>query len=369
MLRQLTSGHVLNQSASGGNVEKNCGEDVRRRAIRGGTTKTDGRLCLGHFMDSSVGRKALVERVAYPEGLEIAVILPCHDEEASVGSVVRAFADALPNAAIFVLDNASTDGTRDVARRAGATVIHEPLKGKGNAVRRAFAEIDADIYVIADGDGTYDASSAGEMIDLMLRDRLDMVAGVRQSTTEAAFRQGHQFGNRFFNWVVGALFGRKFTDILSGYRVLSRRFVKSFPAVSEGFEIETELTVHALQLRLPMAEIDTPYQARVPGSQSKLRTVRDGLFILWRIAMFARQYKPFFVYASFGGLLMLISCLLGVPVVVEYMETGLVPRLPTAVLATGIMLLGTLSVMTGLILHNLSRMQAEVKRLHYLGRR
>ncbi len=318
-------------------------------------------------MELHVAATTSVAGDAQPDGARIAVLLPCHNEDASIARVVGAFAQALPGAQIYVIDNASTDATGDAARRSGALVIGEPLKGKGNAVRRAFAEIDADIYVMADGDDTYDPACARAMIDLLRRDRLDMVVGVRKSTVDAAFRHGHRIGNRILNALVGTLFSQKCTDILSGYRVLSRRFVKSFPAVSVGFEIESELTVHALQLRLPTGEIETDYRARPLGSQSKLRTVRDGLHILWRIAMFARQYKPFLVYGSLGGILVLASCALGIPLFMEFLRTGLVPRLPTAVLATGMMLLGMLSVVTGLILHNLSSMQAEIKRLYYLS--
>jgi glycosyltransferase involved in cell wall biosynthesis len=299
--------------------------------------------------------------------LRIAVVLPCHNEEASIAEVVAAFRATLPHARIYVVDNACTDRTAARAHEAGATVITQPLRGKGNAVWRAFAEIDADVYVMADGDGTYDAARASDMVRLIVADHLDMVVGIRISTSAEAYRRGHRAGNRIFTAAVAILFGQRFTDIFSGYRAMSRRFVKSFPAVSEGFEIETELTVHALQLRLPTAELATVYCARAAGTASKLRTFRDGLNILWRLVSFARQYTPLTLYSAIAAVLALLSLGLAAPVVVEFLRTGLVPRLPTALLSTGIMLLAMLSFVTGIILHNLSRMQAEIKRLHYLA--
>lgn len=302
-----------------------------------------------------------------PASPQIAVILPCFNEAAAIVGVIEAFRSALPTAEIFVVDNASTDGTGATARTAGATVIVETLRGKGNVMRRAFAEVDADIYVMADGDGTYDATRVPEMVDRLIAERLDMVVGIRQDAGEGTeYRPGHRSGNRLFNLAVATLFGRRFTDIFSGYRVLSRRFVKSFPAISRGFEIETELTVHALQLRLPCAEVETLYGARAEGSVSKLNTYRDGLRILWHVVKFTMVYRPIIFYGAIAAVFFLFGLGLGFPVVAEFMATGLVPRLPTAILATGVMLMSAVSLVTGLILHTISYSQREIKRLHYL---
>lgn len=305
--------------------------------------------------------------MATEKKVEIAVILPCYNEEAAIGGVVAAFKQHLPGAAICVYDNNSTDGTAAAARAAGAVVLREPMQGKGNVVRRAFSDVEADVYVMADGDGTYAADRAPEMVDMLLRDHLDMVVGVREGDDPAAYRRGHRAGNRLFNAVVALLFGDRFSDIFSGYRVFSRRFVKSFPALSLGFEIETELTVHAIELRMPVAEIATAYGGRAEGSASKLHTYRDGLKILRNIVRFTQHYRPLLFYGAIGGVLAAGSLVLGYPVVMEYLQTGLVPRLPTAVLATGVMLTAALSVAIGLILHTISRGQLEVKRLLYLN--
>jgi glycosyltransferase involved in cell wall biosynthesis len=298
--------------------------------------------------------------------LDIAVILPCYNESAAIGGVVRDFRQALPEAAIYVYDNNSTDDTAAVAEAAGARVRHEAMQGKGNVVRRAFADVEADVYVMADGDGTYDAARAAELVDLLLDWQLDMVVGTRADDSPEAYRRGHRAGNLLFNKAIAWLFGDTFTDIFSGYRVFSRRFVKSFPALSAGFEIETELTVHAIQLRMPVAEVPTAYRSRVEGSESKLRTYRDGFKILIAILRFIQRFRPLLFYGVAGGALALLSIALGYPVVVEFFETGLVPRLPTAVLATGIMLMATLSFAIALILNANSRSQLEMKRLKYL---
>ncbi|MBC7950643.1 MAG: glycosyltransferase [Rhodospirillaceae bacterium] len=296
----------------------------------------------------------------------VTVILPCYNEAAAIAQVVADFRAALPGADIVVFDNASTDGTAEMALAAGAQIIMEPIRGKGSVVRRAFAELDADVYVMADGDGTYHAASAPLMVEMLRRQRLDMVIGIREDHGGQVYPPGHRVGNRLFNHVVAALFGRGFTDIFSGYRVLSHRFVKSFPALSEGFEIETELAVHALQLRLPTAELGTPYGERSAGTESKLKTWSDGWRIGWAIVKLTKQHRPFLLFSWMACLLCVTSLALGIPIVMEFLATGLVPRLPTAVLAMGIMLLAALAFTTGLVLHGISVAQAETRRLHYL---
>ena len=299
--------------------------------------------------------------------VDIAVILPCYNEVAAIADVVAAFQKHLPDAVVYVYDNNSSDDTAATARAAGATVRRELLQGNGNVVRRAFSDVEADVYIMADGDGTYDAARAREMVDQLMRDNLDMIVGTREGDDPAAYRRGHKTGNLLFNGVVALLFGDRFSDIFSGYRVFSRRFVKSFPALSAGFEIETELTVHAIQLRMPVAEVATAYGGRVEGSASKLNTYRDGLKILRNIVLFTQHYRPLLFYGAISVILAGISLLFGYPVIVEYFETGLVPRLPSAVLATGIMLTASVSLAIGLILHTISRGQLEVKRLLYLN--
>ena len=298
--------------------------------------------------------------------LHIAVILPCYNEAAAIADVVQSFKAALPEATVYVYDNNSTDETAAIAQGAGAVIRHEPMQGKGNVVRRAFSDIEADIYLMADGDGTYDASRAREMVDLMLRDNLDMVVGVRKDSSADAYRRGHKTGNRLFNRTVALLFGDRFSDIFSGYRAFSRRFVKCFPALSAGFEIETELSVHAIQLRLPVAELETDYGGRVEGSESKLRTYRDGFRILATVIRFTQHYRPLFFYSVLAAVLALVSIAVGYPVVVDFIETGLVPKLPSAVLAASIMVLAALSLAIGLILNTISRGDLELKRLKYL---
>jgi hypothetical protein len=298
--------------------------------------------------------------------LQIAVLIPCLNEEAAIAKVVADFQTALPSATVYVYDNGSVDRTAAVAREAGAIVRTEPLRGKGNVMRRMFADIDADVYVLVDGDDTYDAASAPALVNRLLQDHIDMVNGSRQEISHHAYRAGHRFGNRMLTGLVGYFFGERFSDILSGYRVMSRRFVKSFPALADGFEIETELTVHALQLRLPIAEVATPYRDRPPASSSKLRTLPDGMRILRLIVRMVREERPLQFFSTFAVVLALTAIGLATPVVLEYFRTGLVPRLPTAVLSTGLMLLSFLSLTCGMILATVTRGRIEAKRLRYL---
>jgi glycosyltransferase involved in cell wall biosynthesis len=298
--------------------------------------------------------------------LQIAVLIPCLNEEAAIAKVVADFHAALPSAVIYVYDNGSVDRTAAVAREAGAIVRTEPLRGKGNVMRRMFADIDADVYVLVDGDDTYDAASAPALVNRLLQDHIDMVNGSRQEVSNHAYRAGHRFGNRMLTGLVGYFFGERFSDILSGYRVMSRRFVKSFPALADGFEIETELTVHALQLRLPIAEVPTPYRDRPPASSSKLRTLPDGMRILRLIVRMVREERPLQFFSTFAVVLALTAIGLATPVILEYFRTGLVPRLPTAVLSTGLMLLSFLSLTCGMILATVTRGRIEAKRLRYL---
>ena len=302
-----------------------------------------------------------------PSSMRIAVLVPCFNEEAAVGTVVADFRKALPSAEIFVYDNNSSDRTAVVARDAGAQVRSERRQGKGHVVRRMFADVDADIYVLVDGDATYDAASAPRMIETLLSDHLDMVVGHRIDQAEAAYRPGHRTGNRMLTGFLSAVFGQAFKDILSGYRVFSRRFVKSFPVLSDGFEIETELSVHALELALPVAEIETPYYARPEGSVSKLNTWRDGFRILGTILKLYRSEKPLRFFTGIGIVLSVISIVLAIPVLVTYLEQGLVPRLPTAVLSMGLMILAVLSVSSGLVLDTVTRGRREMKLLAYLS--
>ena len=299
--------------------------------------------------------------------LRVAVLVPCYNEEAAVATVVADFRKALPDAAIFVYDNNSKDRTVEVARAAGAVVRSERRQGKGHVVRRMFADIDADIYVLVDGDATYDAPSAPKMIDTLVNDHLDMVVGFRVDQSVAAYRPGHRTGNWMLTSFLSTVFGQAFKDILSGYRVFSRRFVKSFPVLSDGFEIETELSVHALELALPVTEIETPYYARPEGSVSKLNTWRDGFRILGTILKLYRSEKPLRFFTVIGIFLMLVSIGLAIPVVITYLEEGLVPRLPTAVLSMGLMIVAVLSVTSGLVLDTVTRGRREMKLLAYLS--
>lgn len=297
----------------------------------------------------------------------VAVVLPCLNEAAAIAAVIAAFRLALPSATIYVIDNGSTDGTGERASAAGAQVIVEKQKGKGSTIRRAFAAIDADIYVIADGDGTYDAARAPSLIDVLVRQRLDMVVGTRRRVGDYGDRYGHELGNRLFNRALRVSFGSPFEDVFSGYRVLSRRYVHSFPALSEGFEIETEMTVHALLLRMPVAEIPCDYTARFEGSQSKLRTYRDGLRIAWSILQLFRQHRPLAFFSVMGGLLFGVAAALFYPVLITYLETGLVPRFPTLIVSIGLAVMAIVTVGCGLILDTMIRTQLEIRRLLYLN--
>ena len=299
--------------------------------------------------------------------LRIAVLLPCYNEATAIAQTVADFAAALPDATIYVYDNNSSDATADVARAAGAIVRTERMQGKGHVVRRMFADVEADIYVMADGDATYEAAAAPKLVKMMLDETLDMVVGARKSEVDAAYRRGHRFGNRLLTGMLARLFGRSFSDILSGYRIFSRRFVKSFPVLSSGFEIETEISVHALELRMPVAEQVTAYAARPEGSESKLNTYRDGFRILNTIVTLFRFERPLLFFGSIGIVLALAAIILAVPLIMTFLETGLVPRFPTAVLATGLMILASLNVFAGLILDTVVRGRREVRRLAYLS--
>jgi glycosyltransferase involved in cell wall biosynthesis len=304
-----------------------------------------------------------------PQGIRVAVIVPCYNEAAAIGTVVTQFRAALPDAAIYVYDNNSKDNTADVARAAGAIVHLETRQGKGHVVRRMFGDIDADVYVMIDGDATYDAPSAPKMIAKLVAENLDMVVGSRVDQEIAAYRPGHRFGNWVLTEFVTRTFGKSFTDILSGYRVFSRRFVKSFPALSTGFEIETELTVHALELGMPVAEVETPYYARPEGSESKLNTWRDGIRILWTIGKLFRSERPMKFFFLIALAFAIVSIVIAIPVFRTYFATGLVPRLPTAILSVALMLLSFLSLTSGLVLDTVSRGRREIKRLSYLAHR
>jgi len=297
----------------------------------------------------------------------IAVLIPCYNEAEAITGVVRDFAAALPEATIYVYDNNSRDATRERAAQAGAVVRSETHQGKGNVVRRMFADIEAEVYVLVDGDGTYDASSARSMVDLLLENSLDMVNGARMPVAAGAFRPGHVFGNQLLTRTVAAIFGDRLRDMLSGYRVMSRRFIKSFPALASGFETETELTVHALELRLPIAEVQTPYGERPQGSQSKLHTFRDGWRILRTIFLLVKEERPLQFFSGIALVLVIASLALGWPLMTEFLRTGLVPRLPTAILATGLMILGFMSFVAGLTLDTVTVGRREMKRLHYLS--
>jgi glycosyltransferase involved in cell wall biosynthesis len=298
---------------------------------------------------------------------EIAVILPCYNEEAAIGKTVRDFRAALPAAKIYVYDNNSSDRTAAVAHEAGAIVRNELRQGKGNVMRRMFADVEADIYVLADGDDTYDASVAPDLIRKLVEEGLDIVTGRRVHTEAAAYRAGHVFGNRMLTGLTAMMFNVKLGDTLSGYRVMSRRFVKSFPFTAEGFGIETELTVHAVRLLMPMAEVDTAYKERPAGSVSKLSTYRDGFRILFTIAQMLREERPLLFFSTVGALFAVVAAILGASIVLEFVRTGLVPRLPTALLATGLMVIAFLSVMSGLILDTVTRGRWANKRLAYLA--
>jgi cellulose synthase/poly-beta-1,6-N-acetylglucosamine synthase-like glycosyltransferase len=302
-----------------------------------------------------------------PSTPRVAVLIPCFNEEAAIGQVIADFRAALPDAAIHVYDNNSSDATAAIAREAGAHVRFERRQGKGHVVRRMFADVDADIYILVDGDATYDATSAPAMIARLQDEHLDMVVGLRVDQSIAAYRRGHRTGNRLLTGFLASVFGQAFKDILSGYRVFSRRFVKSFPVLSDGFEIETELSVHALELALPVAEIETRYVERPAGSFSKLNTWRDGFRILSMILKLYRSEKPLQFFGLIAMALALASIGLAVPVVVTFLEVGVVPRLPTAVLAMGLMIVAVLAMSSGLVLDTVTRGRREMKRLAYLA--
>jgi glycosyltransferase involved in cell wall biosynthesis len=297
----------------------------------------------------------------------IAVLLPCYNEEAAIGQTVAGFRAALPHATIYVYDNNSRDRTVEVAAAAGAVVRTERQQGKGHVVRRMFADVEADVYVMADGDLTYDPAAAPAMVELLGAQQLDMVVGARQHDDAGAYRGGHVLGNRLFTGLLSFLFARSFTDVFSGYRVFSRRFVKSFPVLSSGFEIETEMSIHALELRMPVGELPTAYGARPEGSASKLSTFRDGWRILKVMLNLFRTERPWLFFGSAGALLLVTAVLLSIPLVLTYIDTGLVPRVPTAILVTGLGIVAVLSFLAGLILDTVTHGRRELRRLAYLA--
>ena len=301
-----------------------------------------------------------------PDDLAVAVLLPCYNEEHTVGDVVARFRQALPHATIYVYDNNSSDLTALRARAAGAIVVREPRQGKGNVVRRMFADIEADIYLMADGDGTYSPEDADALINTLLTERVDMVVGTRRDVTVDAGRKGHAFGNKIFNRLYRSIFGKDFTDIFSGYRAFSRRFAKSFPAVSNGFEIETEMSVHASRLKLPVCELELDYGRRPEGSHSKLSTFGDGGRILWMFAMLMKETRPFAFYLSIASALFASSLTFMTPVIIEYFETGLVPRMPTWILSMVLLMTSVMVFTVGLVLDSLARSRAEILRIHYM---
>jgi glycosyltransferase involved in cell wall biosynthesis len=305
--------------------------------------------------------------MAKAAGARMAVLLPCYNEEAAIAATVAGFRAALPDATIYVYDNNSRDRTCAIAAEAGAVVRTERQQGKGHVVRRMFADIEADVYVMADGDLTYDAKAAPAMIDLLLAEQLDMVVGTRKHERKDAYRGGHVLGNKVFTGLLSGLFGRSFNDIFSGYRVFSRRFAKSFPVLSSGFEIETEMSVHALELRMPVGEVETTYAARPEGSESKLSTFGDGWRILKTIVTLYRIERPVLFFGSIGAFLLAAAIVLSIPLVVTYLNTGLVPRFPTAILVTGMTIIAVLCFFAGLILDTVTRGRREVRRLAYLS--
>ncbi len=297
----------------------------------------------------------------------VAVLVPCYNEEITIGTVVADFRAALPTATIYVYDNNSSDNTVEVAQKAGAVVRKESRQGKGNVVRRMFADIEADVYVLVDGDDTYDAAASAELVNRLVDERLDFINAMRVSTAKDAYRAGHRFGNWLLTGMVRQIFGRQFNDMLSGYKFLSRRFVKSFPAMSSGFETETELAVHALELRMPSTEVATAYKERPPGSVSKLRTYSDGAQIMMLIARLVKDERPLHFFGLSGLALIIFAVILSIPLLVTYLETGLVPRFPTAILSVALVIVGVLSIFTALILDMTTKTRREMKRLIYLS--
>ncbi|MDB5605160.1 MAG: hypothetical protein JWP25_2060 [Bradyrhizobium sp.] len=297
----------------------------------------------------------------------VAVLVPCHNEEITIGKVVADFRAALPSATVYVYDNNSVDDTIGVAQTAGAVVRKETRQGKGNVVRRMFADIEADVYVLVDGDDTYDAAASAALVNRLVEERLDFINAMRISTAKDAYRAGHRFGNWLLTGLVRQIFGRQFDDMLSGYKFLSRRFVKSFPAMSSGFEIETELAVHALELRMPSTEVATVYKERPPGSVSKLRTYSDGARIMTLIARLVKDERPLHFFGFSGLLLIVAALLLSIPLLITYLETGLVPRVPTAILSVALVIVGVLCISIGLILDMTTKTRREMKRLIYLS--
>lgn len=299
--------------------------------------------------------------------LRIAAIVPCHNEAGAVGKVVADLQTSLPTATVYVYDNNSDDDTSAIARAAGAVVRFEGRQGKGNVIRRAFADIDADVYLLIDGDDTYDAMVAPDLVNELLDGPYDQVTGVRRQQSDSAYRSGHALGNRFFNTIVGLIFAHRVQDMLSGYRVFSKRFVRSFPALSRGFEIETELTVHSISARIPQTEMVVGFRDRAEGTESKLRTYRDGQRILRTLLKLAVHERPVPAYGILAGLLALVSLVLGLPIVLEFIDTGLVPRLPTALLASSLVILAVLAMISGMLMDILKKMRDESSRLAYLS--
>lgn len=307
----------------------------------------------------------MAKRAEIVKSAKIAVLVPCMNEEVTIANVVKDFKKALPNCTVYVYDNNSTDRTAEIAEKAGAVVGYENRPGKGNVVRRMFTDIEADIYLMVDGDDTYDASQAPVLVDRLIAEKADMVVGARIGADKDHQRAGHATGNKLFNVLYTSLFGKEFTDIFSGYRAFTRRFVKSFPAVSAGFEIETELSVHASQLRLPVSEVAFPYKDRPEGSESKLSTFKDGFRILKTIVVLLKEYKPLYFFGAVGLAGILFAFALAAPLLIEYSQTGLVTRIPTAILSTGIVVVSILSITAGVILDSIRRMRAEIKRMFY----
>jgi glycosyltransferase involved in cell wall biosynthesis len=296
----------------------------------------------------------------------VAVLIPCYNEAGTVQDVIRSFRKYLPNSTIYVYDNCSEDNTAELAKEAGAFVVTAKIKGKGNVVRKMFSDVDADVYIMVDGDSTYNAEDAPTMINSLLSEKTDMVVAVRREKSKVVYRMGHKFGNSLFNFILKILFKSTFRDVFSGYRAFSRRFVKTFPVMSDGFDIEAELSIHALTLAIPCTEIDSAYSERPANSHSKLNTLNDGIKILVSILRLLKETRPLFFFGTIFLLLFFLSIEISYPLVVTFIETGLVPRLPTAVLSTGIMMLSFISLICGIILDSISQARMEVKKLHYL---